>query len=61
MAKKVQLDWYTSAVLLPLPNTEIYDDMPETNVFEEEDKNRPGWLGKRISDEIWLTRWKRLH
>ena len=51
MAKKVQLDWYTSAVLLPLPNTEIYDDMPETNVFEEEDKNRPGWLGKRISDE----------
>ncbi len=51
MAKKVQLDWYTSAVLLPLPNTEIYDDMPETNVFEEEDKNRPGWLGKRRSDE----------
>ena len=51
MAKKVQLDWYSSAVLLPLPNTEIYDDMPETNVFEEEDKNRPGWLGKRRSDE----------
>lgn len=51
MAKKVQLDWYTTSVLLPLPNTEIYDDMPETNVFEEEDKNRPGWLGKRGKDE----------
>tara|TARA_B100000131_G_scaffold139565_1_gene135817 strand:+ start:333 stop:2093 length:1761 start_codon:yes stop_codon:yes gene_type:complete len=51
MAKKVQLDWYTTAVLLPLPNTEIFNEMQETNIFEEDEKNRPGFIGNRKSDE----------